>query len=998
MDFDLSDDHELIRRTVRDFAEGEVKPVAEELDREKRFPYEIVEQLGALGLMGIPFPESYGGGGGDSLAYALAVEELTRVDSSVAITMCAHTSLGTQPIYLFGTEEQKQRYLPDLCAGRKLGAFGLTEPEAGSDAGNVRTRAKLDDDGWVIDGTKQFITNAGTDISGHVAITARTGDGEISNLIVENGTEGYSQGEPYRKMGWNASDTRPLAFEDCRVPEENLLGPRGQGFKQFLHILDIGRIGVAAMGVGLAQGALDEALAYAKERKAFGKPISKYQAIQAKLADISTEIEAARLLDLQGRQAQGPRPQLHADRGAGQAQDGPPGGARGRGGRADPRRLRLHRGVPRVPLLPRRQDPHDRRGHRRGAADGDRASPGRVIDPVLIANRGEIAVRIAATARRLGLSSVAVYTPVDAGAPHVDACDVAVEIGSYLDAHAVVEAARRAGARSVHPGYGFLSENAAFARAVVDAGLAWIGPPPEAIELMGDKARAKALAREAGVPVVPGVEGEDVSLDEVRAFASEHGYPVVIKAVAGGGGKGMRAVRDAAELEASLDAARREGKAAFGDSRVLVERYLERPRHIEIQVLADAHGSVVHLGERECSLQRRHQKVIEEAPSPVADDALRARMGEAAVALARACGYAGAGTVEFIAPADASAFFFLEMNTRLQVEHPVTELVYGVDLVEQQLRVAAGEPLALTQEALVPRGHAVEARLYAEDPANGFLPAVGTVRRYVEPAGVRMDSGIREGSVVGTDYDPMLAKVIAHADDRPAALRRLARALGELELLGVTTNAAFSRALLERDDVRAGEIDTGLLERILQERGQARSCRRPRTWCPPPRSPPPAPRARPGRSGCACRSTASCGSRTAPCAPASASGAPTCARPPAGACGWRSTGSRAPTRSRATATRSGSPATGTTSSCASRAPRAGAAHSEDSLEAPMPGTVLLVHATNGQEVEEGEVLVVIESMKMELSIAAPHGGTVQGLDVAVGDKVGLRQVLAEVVA
>ncbi len=296
MDFDLSDDHELIRRTVRDFAEGEVKPVAEELDREKRFPYEIVEQLGSLGLMGIPFPEEYGGAGGDSLAYALAVEELTRVDSSVAITMCAHTSLGTQPIYLFGTEEQKQRYLPDLCAGRKLGAFGLTEPEAGSDAGNVRTRAKLDDDGWVIDGAKQFITNAGTDISGHVAITARTGDGEISNLIVENGTAGYSQGEPYRKMGWNASDTRPLTFEDCRVPEENLLGPRGQGFKQFLHILDIGRIGVAAMGVGLAQGALDEALAYAKERKAFGKPISKFQAIQAKLADLSTEIEAARLL------------------------------------------------------------------------------------------------------------------------------------------------------------------------------------------------------------------------------------------------------------------------------------------------------------------------------------------------------------------------------------------------------------------------------------------------------------------------------------------------------------------------------------------------------------------------------------------------------------------------------------------------------------------------------------------------------------------------------
>ena len=296
MDFDLSPDHELIRRTVREFAEGEVAPVAEELDRTKSFPYEIVRQLGALNLMGIPFPEEYGGGGGDTLAYALAVEELTRVDSSVAITLCAHTSLGTQPIYLFGSEEQKREWLPQLCSGERLGAFGLTEPEAGSDAGNVRTRATLQDGEWTINGAKQFITNAGTDVSGVVCITARTGDDEISNLIVPNGTPGYEQGEPYRKMGWNASDTRPLTFSDCRVPEENLLGPRGQGFKQFLHILDIGRIGVAAMGVGLAQGALDEALKYAKQRKAFGKPISKFQAIQAKLADMSTEIEAGRLL------------------------------------------------------------------------------------------------------------------------------------------------------------------------------------------------------------------------------------------------------------------------------------------------------------------------------------------------------------------------------------------------------------------------------------------------------------------------------------------------------------------------------------------------------------------------------------------------------------------------------------------------------------------------------------------------------------------------------
>jgi len=306
VDFELSPEHELIRSTVRDFAQGEVAPVAEELDRTKSFPYEIVAKLGQLNLMGIPFPLQYGGGGGDTLAYALAVEELTRVDSSVAITLCAHTSLGTQPIYLFGTEEQKREWLPRLCSGERLGAFGLTEPEAGSDAGNTRTRARLQDGEWVIDGAKQFITNAGTDISGLVCITAVTptddADGHsdatphISNIIVPNGTPGYIQGEPYRKMGWNASDTRPLTFTDCRVPEANLLGPPGAGFKQFLHILDIGRIGVAAMGVGLAQGALDQALAYAKERRAFGKAISKFQAIQGKLADMSTEIAAARLL------------------------------------------------------------------------------------------------------------------------------------------------------------------------------------------------------------------------------------------------------------------------------------------------------------------------------------------------------------------------------------------------------------------------------------------------------------------------------------------------------------------------------------------------------------------------------------------------------------------------------------------------------------------------------------------------------------------------------
>ena len=296
MNFDLSDEQRMLRDTVRDFARREVAPVAEELDRTKAFPYELVAKLGELGLMGIPFPEEYGGGGADTLAYVLAVEELARVDSSVCITMAAHTSLGTMPIYLWGTDEQKGEWLPELCSGRRLAAFGLTEPEAGSDAGATRTRATMDDGEWVVSGQKQFITNAGTDISGCVTITAVTGEGEISNIIVPNDTPGYEPGEPYRKMGWNASDTRPLSFDDCRVPEANLLGRRGEGFKQFLHILDGGRIGVSAMAVGLAQGALDEAIAYAKERHAFGKPISSFQTIQAKIADLSAQIEAARLL------------------------------------------------------------------------------------------------------------------------------------------------------------------------------------------------------------------------------------------------------------------------------------------------------------------------------------------------------------------------------------------------------------------------------------------------------------------------------------------------------------------------------------------------------------------------------------------------------------------------------------------------------------------------------------------------------------------------------
>ena len=382
MDFELSDEQRLLRETVRDFARQEVAPVAGELDRTKSFPYALVAQLGELGLMGIPFPQEYGGGGADTLSYALAVEELARVDSSVCITMAAHTSLGTMPIYLWGSEEQKSEWLPQLCSGKRLASFGLTEPEAGSDAGNVRTTAKLDGGEWVVNGAKQFITNSGTEISGCVSITALTGESngrrEISNLIVPTGTPGYEVGEPYRKMGWNASDTRPLSFEDCRVAESGLLGRRGEGFKNFLHILDGGRIGVAAMGVGLAQGALDEAISYAKERRAFGQPISKFQSIQAKIADLSAQIEAARLLTWRAALQKDAGELVHADRRPGEADHRPPRRPGDRGGGADPRRLRLHRGVPGLPLLPRRQDPHDRRGHRRGPADGDRP-PARLL-------------------------------------------------------------------------------------------------------------------------------------------------------------------------------------------------------------------------------------------------------------------------------------------------------------------------------------------------------------------------------------------------------------------------------------------------------------------------------------------------------------------------------------------------------------------------------------------------------------------------------------------
>ncbi|OHV44209.1 biotin carboxylase N-terminal domain-containing protein [Pseudofrankia sp. BMG5.36] len=454
-----------------------------------------------------------------------------------------------------------------------------------------------------------------------------------------------------------------------------------------------------------------------------------------------------------------------------------------------------------------------------------------MFDTVLVANRGEIAVRVIRTLRQLGIRSVAVYSDADAGARHVREADVAVRIGpapareSYLNPSAVLAAAWATGARAIHPGYGFLSENAAFAAACADTGVVFVGPPVRAVEVMGDKIAAKRAMIDAGVPVVPGRAEPGMDAAALAEAAEEIGFPVLIKPSAGGGGKGMRVARSAAELGDAIASARREAANAFGDDTLFLERYVEGPRHIEVQVLADAHGTVIHLGERECSLQRRHQKIIEEAPSALltahpGGAATRERIGAAAVTAAAAVGYVGAGTVEFIVAGDEpETFYFLEMNTRLQVEHPVTELVTGVDLVAEQLRVAAGEPLRLRQRDVVLSGHAVEARVYAEDPARGFLPTGGEIVALAEPVGegVRVDSGVAAGTTVGSDYDPMLAKVIAWAPDRVGALRRLDAALAGTVLLGVTTNLGFLRTLLGHPDVRAGALDTGLVERHLAE-------------------------------------------------------------------------------------------------------------------------------------------------------------------------------------
>ncbi|CAM5336354.1 hypothetical protein SHIRM173S_12012 [Streptomyces hirsutus] len=633
-----------------------------------------------------------------------------------------------------------------------------------------------------------------------------------------------------------------------------------------------------------------------------------------------------------------------------------------------------------------------------------------MFETVLVANRGEIAVRVIRTLRSMGVRSVAVFSDADADARHVREADTAVRIGPAPAAESdpsverLLEAAARTGAQAVHPGYGFLAENAGFARACAEAGLVFVGPPPDAIALMGDKIRAKETVRAAGVPVVPGSSGSGLTDDQFADAAREIGVPVLLKPSAGGGGKGMRLVWDPERLAEEIAAARREARASFGDDTLLVERWIDRPRHIEIQVLADGHGGVVHLGERECSLQRRHQKIIEEAPSVLLDGATRAAMGEAAVQAARSCGYRGAGTVEFIVPGgDPSSYYFMEMNTRLQVEHPVTELITGLDLVEWQLRAAAGERLGFAQEDVRLTGHAVEARICAEDPSRGFLPSGGTVLRLREPRGegVRTDSGLSEGTEVGSLYDPMLSKVIAYGPDRASALRRLRAALAETVTLGVPTNAGFLRRLLAHPAVVSGDLDTGLVEReadglvaagVPEEVYEAAAAVRLDAL-------------RPRGDGWTDPFSVPSGWRLG-------------GTPKPVAFHLRVTdpvkhtprGSHTVTEDRVSVTLDGVRHTfhraadwlgrdgdawhvrdhDPVAASLTGAGRAGA----DSLTAPMPGTVTVVKAAVGDEVAAGQSLLVVEAMKMEHVISAPHAGTVTELDVAPGTTVAMDQVLA----
>ncbi len=645
-----------------------------------------------------------------------------------------------------------------------------------------------------------------------------------------------------------------------------------------------------------------------------------------------------------------------------------------------------------------------------------------MLESVLIANRGEIACRVIRTARRLGLRTIAVYSEADRGALHTRLADVAVPIGpaaareSYLDASRILEAARGQGAASIHPGYGFLSENAAFARACREAGIVFVGPPESAILSMGSKSGARQLMASAGVPVLPGYDGDDQSAARLDAEAARLGFPLLIKPTAGGGGKGMRIVRKAAEFAEALAGARREAAKSFNDDRVLLERFVEKGRHVEIQVFADGLGNAVHLFERDCSLQRRHQKVIEEAPAPGLADATREAMGAAAVAAARAVGYQGAGTVEFLY--DGREFYFLEMNTRLQVEHPVTEMITGLDLVEWQFRVASGEPLPLAQPGIRRSGHAVEARLYAEDPERGFLPSTGRLQRLRYADGldhVRVDSGVREGDEVTVYYDPMIAKVIAWAPDRAAALDRLRAALERTEVEGVRTNARFLWEILGAEPVRAGDVSTRLLETTLQPVGET-AAERADAWlvaaaahvapeaggaiAGPPASPwvadagfrlngEPAVRLalRLGEEAHWLRVARHRNSITVGLAghDHTVMLEPAAGGRLVGQVDGRDLEARVDRDEEATVVRRQClrfefrPDTG--------AEHHASAEHEGHVRAPMPGHVLDVRAAAGSEVAAGAVLVVLEAMKMEHSLVAPWAGAVKSVAVKPGDRV-----------
>jgi acetyl-CoA/propionyl-CoA/long-chain acyl-CoA carboxylase, biotin carboxylase, biotin carboxyl carrier protein len=564
-----------------------------------------------------------------------------------------------------------------------------------------------------------------------------------------------------------------------------------------------------------------------------------------------------------------------------------------------------------------------------------------MFDKIMVANRGEIAVRIFRTLRELGAGSVAVYSDVDRGSLHVDYADEALLVDSYLRADTLVETALRSGAQAIHPGYGFLAENAGFARAVIDAGLVWIGPPPEAIELMGEKTRARTAMRDAGVPIIPGTTEPVPSVEELLALGESIGYPLLIKAAAGGGGKGMEVVEAPGQAERAFETARRQGQSYFANPDVYVEKLILDPRHVEVQVLADAHGNVVHLGERDCTIQRRHQKLVEETPSPAVDDALREHIGRIGVDAARAAGYVSAGTIEGLLTDDGE-YFFMEMNTRIQVEHTVTELVTGIDLVREQVLIALGEPLSFTQDDVELRGHAIECRINAEDASRGFLPAPGLVTAYREPAGpgVRVDSGVEAGREVTGNYDPMIAKVIVHGVDREHARRRMLRALGEFVIEGPTTLVPFHVALLSHECFVRGETCAGIVESLEVEDGRA-----------------PRPVAAVGRTVEDVRIVEVDGRRfhvrvTKPEAP------------------WLDLARRRRERV-----------------------GAGAGAGTEAVVSPMQGTVLSVAVADGDDVETGALLCIVEAMKMENEVRAHRAGRISELSVAPGQPVATGQVI-----